>query len=392
MKKHLIALILLMIPFCVFAAGSFDDFKKEMDSFKDSDKEFTDYKDKLEKDFETYKNIVEEEFRAYKAEIEKFWDTPETSTNTVWVEYINSYRIRKVVDFDKGEIRIDVINGSLSDIKPVLTDLLTEDRAVAFQRDPVAVQTERRLREQVPSAVTAKVTDDPVIAPLFDKKKLSTEEADKLSAKLAQQAETKTVKNEKTGDSYISATISLPADRYQKAASAVKPDVAKYAEKFRIDPALVMAVIYTESRFNPLAKSHVPAYGLMQIVPKSAGADVTQFLEGAKRILAPSYLYVAENNIKTGSAFLHMLYYKYFKDVKDPQSRLFCSIAAYNTGAGNVAYAFNGKNGGKYRIQDAVPKINKMTPDQVYNYLKNNLRYEEARHYIVNVSAKIKDY
>ncbi len=58
--------------------------------------------------------------------------------------------------------------------------------------------------------------------------------------------------------------------------------VEGYAGEFKLDPALVMSVIYNESRFNPLAKSYVPAYGLMQIVPKSAGVDAIQFLEGKK--------------------------------------------------------------------------------------------------------------
>lgn len=316
----------------------------------------------------------------------------EVSTNTKWVEYLNNYRIRKIVDFETGEIRIDVLGGTPSDIKPVLKDLLKEDKGNAFRRDPVAFNTEKKLREQVPGVVTEKVSDDPVLEPVFSDNPLNATELDQLADKLINDSSVSTEISDKTGKHVTTAKIKLPADTYQKSAAKVKPFAENYAKEFKLNPALVMSVMYNESRFNPLAKSHVPAYGLMQIVPQSAGVDVMQFLEGKKKVLAPSYLYNAENNVKIGSAYLHILYYRYLKGINNPESRLYCSIAAYNTGAGNVAYAFNKNNGGRYSISRAVPVINSMSPQKVYEYLKFNLRYEEARNYIVNVSAKMKDY
>jgi len=41
----------------------------------------------------------------------------------------------------------------------------------------------------------------------------------------------------------------------------------KMAEKYQIDPLWVLSVMSVESSFNPVAKSHVKAYGLMQIMP-----------------------------------------------------------------------------------------------------------------------------
>lgn len=78
--------------------------------------------------------------------------------------------------------------------------------------------------------------------------------------------------------------------------------------------------------------------------------------------------------------------------MKNSTSRLYCSIAGYNTGAGNVAYAFNKSGGKRYSVQNALPVINSMTPQQVYDHLKKNLRFDEAKKYIVNVSTKMKDY
>lgn len=391
MKKILMVFVSLLF-FAAAHADSFDDFKKEsMSGFESSKDEFASYKKETEKEFETYKKIMEEEFEAYKGEILKNWDNAEVSTNTKWVEYLNNYRIRKTVDFETKEIKIDIIGGTSADLKPVLKDLLKEDRANAFRRDPVAFNTETKLRQQVPKLVTAKVDDTPVVSGLFTDKTLSDHAADTLADKLISQSQTSSGSSDKTGKPFISMKVSLPDDTYKKAASGVMPSVEKYAVRFKMDQSLVLSVIYNESRFNPLAKSYVPAYGLMQIVPKSAGIDAMLFLEGKKSILAPSYLYDPDNNVKVGAAYLHILYYRYFRNVTDPQSRLYCAIAAYNTGAGNVAYAFNGNNG-KYNIDKAVPIINSMSPSQVYSHLKNGLTYEEARKYLVNVSSKMKDY
>jgi len=392
MKKLLIIILSFLFTCFAFADG-FDDFKKQNnDAFESSKKEFSDYKEKIEQEFESYKKIVDEEFKAYKDEISKYWDTTEVSSNTKWVEYLNGYRVRKTVDFDTKEIKIDIIGGDASDIKPVLKDLLKEDKADAFHRDPVAYNTEKRLREAIPDAISGKIDDTPVVAELFSDKKLNDKEVDDLATKLVSQSVTTNSSSDKTGKPFVSMTVKLPEDTYKKSAANIKQFVENYAVEFKVDPALVMSVIYNESRFNPLAKSYVPAYGLMQIVPKSAGADAILFLEGKKKILAPSYLYNAENNVRIGAAYLHILYYKYFKKIENSESKLYCSIAAYNTGAGNVAYSFNTSNGGRYSIDKALPVINSMKPSEVYRHLKNNLKYVEARKYIVNVSGKMKDY
>nr|WP_278252256.1 transglycosylase SLT domain-containing protein [Deferrivibrio essentukiensis] len=168
----------------------------------------------------------------------------------------------------------------------------------------------------------------------------------------------------------------------------VKKYVFNYAGVHRIRPEVIFSIIHNESYFNPLAKSYVPAYGLMQIVPKTAGADATKFLFGKEKILAPSYLYNPDNNIKIGAAYFRILYYSYLKDIKNPTSRLYCSIAAYNTGSGNVAKAFVGS----YNISAAVNVINRMSPDDVYRTLKRSLPYDETKRYLDKVLDKIKVY
>jgi membrane-bound lytic murein transglycosylase C len=87
-------------------------------------------------------------------------------------------------------------------------------------------------------------------------------------------------------------------------------------------------------------------------------------------------------------AYLKILDSRYLKRITNKQSRLYCVIAAYNTGAGNVAKTFTGKT----RIKPAAKIINKMTPDEVYNYLRKHLPYEETQRYIVKVTKAKKKY
>jgi membrane-bound lytic murein transglycosylase C len=187
-------------------------------------------------------------------------------------------------------------------------------------------------------------------------------------------------------------TPQSPAQRTGKRlparARAVLPAVARHADPRGIDRALMFAIIESESAFNPLARSPAPAYGLMQIVPRSAGQDASAVLFGRPRILAPSYLFDAERNIEIGAIYLEILMERYLVRIRDPESRLYCAIAAYNTGAGNVFRAFTGRT----RPKAAAAKINSMTPDDVYRTLIWQLPYKETRTYLANVRARMAKY
>ena len=46
------------------------------------------------------------------------------------------------------------------------------------------------------------------------------------------------------------------------------------AQRYRVDSALILAIMETESSFNPFAVSPSGAYGLMQVMQATAGKDV----------------------------------------------------------------------------------------------------------------------
>jgi len=97
---------------------------------------------------------------------------------------------------------------------------------------------------------------------------------------------------------------------------------------FRVDRALIYALIRQESRFNPKAKSWAGARGLMQLMPGTA-----RFVARAHRIQYKSRgkLFQPEINLTLGQRYIEML----LKDAKI-NGDLFLMMAAWNGGPGNL--------------------------------------------------------
>lgn len=93
--------------------------------------------------------------------------------------------------------------------------------------------------------------------------------------------------------------------------------VAKAAPDYAIEPRLALAVIATESNFQPDAQSPKDALGLMQLVPKTAARfKVRNRLD-------------AKDNVKGGLAYLRWLMAYY-------EGRVTLVVAAYNAGEAAV--------------------------------------------------------
>ena len=93
--------------------------------------------------------------------------------------------------------------------------------------------------------------------------------------------------------------------------------VREAAERHHVDPALVRAVIETESNWNPGAMSRKGAMGLMQLIPTTA----QRF--GANDAFNP------QQNVDAGVRYLKRLLERY-------NGNLDLALAAYNAGEGAV--------------------------------------------------------
>jgi soluble lytic murein transglycosylase len=102
-------------------------------------------------------------------------------------------------------------------------------------------------------------------------------------------------------------------------------NVRVYASQDHLDPALLAAVIESESKFNPDARSQAGAIGLMQLTPTTA-KGIAQYTGGSR--FRVSDLTNPDINIRYGAWYLGHLVVRYGNE------RL--ALAAYNAGEENV--------------------------------------------------------
>lgn len=393
MKK---SLLIILLAFCVNEAfaqveSEFEKFKREqqeqMNAMIQNDSAL--YKD-LEKEYQAYVKAEREAYEKFVKEMSAMWggDNVVESTAKEWVEYSDDGQSRSIVDFEQGEAVIEIIvtpQEEMSEekleekVEQKIKELVvnkgktkdydsSKEKAVPLQETPV-------LENQIQTPSGEVVTEDNV---------------DESVKEIAQEVVVE--KKEITGDDgekrkVVTVKLDLVPDHIKTRAEAYKNEVEKYCRKYDVNPAMVYAVMQTESSFNPKAKSYVPAYGLMQIVPTSAGKDCAVSLKKSFSQPTANYLYEPENNIEMGVHYLYLLKKRYYTNVTDPNSRDLCVIASYNTGAGNVARALRGDT----KISKAIPQINEMSYEELFRYFENKL-LPETQNYIRKVTERMNDF
>jgi len=99
--------------------------------------------------------------------------------------------------------------------------------------------------------------------------------------------------------------------------------VKQKSSKYGFDWRLIISQMYQESRFNPKAKSHAGALGLMQVLPRTA------------KELGINDLTHPVQSIDAGVQYMNWTRDRFSEDMPT-QERLFFALAAYNAGYGHV--------------------------------------------------------
>lgn len=375
---------ILILSICISLFAKDSDFRQQMDDFNK-------FKSSQENEFETYKKAQIKAYNDYKKELGAIWDEPKLSTKDSWLSYSDDKKTRSDVDFEEKTITVETVASSEDEARKnlqiALAKAVTIDTKTVQKTDPL----EKRLAKiNKPSNIEdAPVDAKPILSTVVFNNKPSKKSVQNYVNKNINSKKIKVKNSSKIKHARVySVKVKLPKDTMLKRSKVYLNDVTKYAKKEKLPRPLIFAIMHSESSFNPRARSHIPAYGLMQIVPKTAGRDTFKYLYNKDKLVSGRYLYNSTNNIKMGSGYLHILYYKYLKEIKNPDSRLYCTIAAYNTGAGNIAYAFTRK----YNMKKASPIINRLTPKQVYAKLMKDLRWDEPKHYLKKVSKRMAAY
>lgn len=155
--------------------------------------------------------------------------------------------------------------------------------------------------------------------------------------------------------------------------------VENFARRYNLSTELVYAIIHSESDFSPGLISNKSAMGLMQLLPSTASDEVHRFLYGHRGDVSFDELRVPEINIRYGTAYLHILLTRYFSGVRDPLAREYCAVAAYNMGPNRFLRLYGASN------EEAVARINAMSPQALYEDLTLRLPVRETRFYVAKV-------
>jgi membrane-bound lytic murein transglycosylase C len=322
-----------------------------------------------------FDGLIRQQLGRFLNEIAKKWGDKRMASPKEYVKYTDTYQSRALIDFNNGHIQVEtlVANAPKTALKKaIVSTLLTPD-------DPSQVDL---FSDQ--DIITGKT---PFLNGLVKDHTRTTirtvwranQYADWL---IKNRLQTRRVQG-KTTHFVQFAMVNDFQGQQQHRYQAI---VLRQAKRFHVEPALISGIIETESAFNPYAVSHAPAYGLMQIVPTTAGRDVYRLLNQRDGTPSKNLLFQPAQNIEYGTAYLSILFTRYLVGVTNAKSREYCVIAAYNTGSGNVLNAFDGDRA------RALQKINRLSSQQVYQYLKSRLKYAEARNYLVKVTANKQKY
>jgi len=336
------------------------------------------YEQMVEANFKYYQSVFQESQKYMQQFIGAKWgeDNAKLSSKTTFTQYEDDFHSRQSVDFKNGEITIEFLDDKFFDnikaFEKKFNDLKSQTIEKSFLKDPVNQVAIKLLKDKNILKNTTlkddeKLLDKDILKPI----KLTKEDI-----------KHKIVKT-KQGDKKVSyIVIKMVSNQLQIKAKKYLPTVSNHTKRFDIKKSIVFGIIQTESDFNPMARSYVPAFGLMQIVPSTAGLDAYNALYHKKRILSPTYLYNANNNIEIGTKYIQIIQQQYLKGIKDKEKLFLCTTTAYNAGIGSLYRSLTSKT----KKQPAIRKINQMSVKELYKHLSTSNKLTlEAREYIVKV-------
>lgn len=364
---------------------SFEDYKKA------AQKNYKNYQESETKAFEEYQLEEQKAIEKLRKEVETYWgkENFKMSTKKDWVEYSEDRKIRTDVDFEKGSAKVEV----LIDAEKANNSEYIKNRLLSSIEK--LVTTKGKTKDYTTKTEQPEnLSDTPVL-----KDQLKTKQGNIVNQNNAKKFAEDVTKTKKITKEYIIGQdgkkrlkvyikLKLAPNHLRVRAEKFENEINEKSKRFNLPVELVYAIIHTESYFNPKARSHVPAFGLMQIVPKYAGRDAYNYIYHQDKMLPANYLYKPRNNIELGTAYFKILLTTNLKKITDDDKRILCAIAAYNTGAGNLSRAFTGNT----NINKSIPMINKLSYNELFEHLEKNLPYDETKNYILKVTKRMKMY
>ena len=302
-----------------------------------------------------------------------------TASQEVYLKYTDSYLSIAEFDFSKGIISVATLD--TKDPKQALHKAIVATLLTPEDPEKVDLYSDKEITYSGKPYLANLVKDNEGVVVLYPWR------SNRYATYLIDTAlKTKDITEDGKTKKVYYVQFNMVADREIQSEHKYGEYVALYAKEYQLEQALIFAIIKTESSFNPYAVSHIPAYGLMQVVPASAGRDVYKALNDKDGVPTKEMLFTPKINIQYGSTYLNILFTRYLKGINNSLSHEYCVIAAYNTGSGNVLSVFHSDR------KKAIEVINSMTSSEVYRKLRTSLKYEEARNYLLKVTNAKKEF
>ncbi|TCP88815.1 membrane-bound lytic murein transglycosylase C [Cricetibacter osteomyelitidis] len=348
-------LVLAIIPFLVACGGS---------------SRRVDYDDVFSKDTRGLDILTGQ----FSQNIDQIWGVNEllVASRKDYVKYTDQYYTRSHVSFDEGMITIETQVDTARLYNAIVHTLLMGSDANGidlFAVGDVPISSRPFLAGQVVDNFGGAITNTTVagnFANYLIQNKLQ-------ERRLA------------NGRNVIYVSIPMIANHVNVRARKYLPLIRKATRRYNIDESLILGIMQTESSFNPYAISYANAIGLMQIVPHTAGRDIFRD-KGMGGQPSKSYLFDPEKNIDAGVMYLSILRNNYLAGIENPTSMRYAMISAYNSGAGAVLRVFDDDK------EEAIYRINKLLPEQVYRILTTVHPSSQARNYLLKVDKAQKSY
>lgn len=322
----------------------------------------------LENELELFRKGRMKSWEAYKRDIEDKWEQYYVSTKKEWVDYGPQKDIRSKVDFEKGILIIETIvnEGDRVSENKVEEKIKGQLKRILSKKD---LGEQAILQNQVSDSKGKVVTQESIKKFVEDEVVLRIKKA---PAPYYSKDGTKRRK--------FSVQVKMVPEHIRIRAEKYLPIVRKNASRFNLNPQLVLAIIHTESYFNPLAVSSCDAIGIMQIIPKYAGIEVFKKIFKDEKEPSREYLFNPKNNIVVGCAYLNLLHFEHFRDVNEKVKNRYVTICGYNAGPTSI----------RNRVLKKYP-VSQMSASQLYNVLRKKTP-KETQQYIERVVKRMPIY
>ena len=385
MKRSVQLFVMLIISLLLYSQES------ELEKYKKmQQQDINQWKQERDAELDAYKARVEKErkeWAEYVKGVRQKWGEFSDTTPKIWSNYGNDLNSLGRVDFENNKVEIAAL---VEGDDPVVAEKLIEKQLEILLNEKEEGTNNKFMEGQIAFEKTNEENKKNLmeLEKKFERQraeiekknlenKLTLEKRKKELEKLAEEKAKQEKKIIKTVDSSnrkdfvkekvkhqvkkevvvgedgkartkYSVSLEMVPNSIQKRAENYVEMIRAYSEKNDIEAPLVMALIHTESAFNPKAFSRrtdgTPmACGLMQIIPSQAGRDAHKALFGTDKIVESEYLFDPENNLRMGTWYIKWLskwwnnYEK--KNFKRTSSKLkneYFAISSYNQGMGTI--------------------------------------------------------